>query len=168
MKKLKTMGGIWGCGVCEGLEERGVFGLWWSYGSGFVARWWSRFRADGSRSAIERVRGLRERREARLAGVVIPAFADGTFSRARGFPSRVRQVLRDSTIDALAGSRGRALRFFRGSGALAVSCGFSRTFVRTLDRIFSRKISPEGRKNAGSQPSHLMHSVSQVYILSHS
>lgn len=60
------------------------------------------------RSAIERVRGLRERREARLAGVVIPAFADGTFSRARGFPSRVRQVLRDSTIDALAGSRPRA------------------------------------------------------------
>lgn len=120
------------------------------------------------RSAIERVRGLRERREARLAGVVIPAFADGTFSRARGFPSRVRQVLRDSTIDALVGSRGRALRFFRGSGALAVSCGFSRTFVRTLDRIFSRKISPEGRKNAGSQPSHLMHSVSRVYILSHS
>lgn len=41
-------------------------------------------------------------------------------------------------------------------------------FVRTLDRIFSRKISPEGRKNAGSQPSHLLHSVSQVYILSHS
>ena len=22
-----------------------VFGLWWSYGSGFVARWWSMFRA---------------------------------------------------------------------------------------------------------------------------
>lgn len=41
-------------------------------------------------------------------------------------------------------------------------------FVRTLDRIFSRKISPEGRKNTGSQPSHLLHSVSQVYILSHS
>ena len=69
---------------------------------------------------MERVRGLRERQEARLAGVVIPGLADGTFSRARGFPSRVWQVLRDSTIDALAGSRPRASRF-RGAGALAVS-----------------------------------------------
>lgn len=49
---------------------------------------------------MEPVRGLRERLEARLAGVVIPGLADGTFSRARGF--------RDSTIDALAGSRPRA------------------------------------------------------------
>ena len=37
---------------------------------------------------VERVRGLRERLEARLAGVVILELADGTFSRAKGFPSR--------------------------------------------------------------------------------
>lgn len=34
------------------------------------------------RFVVERVRGLRERQEARLAGVVIPGLADGTFSRA--------------------------------------------------------------------------------------
>lgn len=67
---------------------------------------------------MERVRGLRERQEARLSGVVIPGLADGMFSRARGFPSRVRQVLRDSTIDALAGSRSRALRLIRDSWCL--------------------------------------------------
>lgn len=63
---------------------------------------------------------LRERQEARLAGVVIPAFADGTFSRVRGFPSRVRQVFEipQSTRWQAAG---RALRLIRGSGALAVS-----------------------------------------------
>ena len=70
---------------------------------------------------MERVRGLRARQESRLAGVVIPELADGTFSRARGFSFASATGLRDSTIDALAGSRGRALRFFRGSGALAVS-----------------------------------------------
>lgn len=48
--------------MCEGLEERGVFGLWWSCGSGFMARWWSRFRAGGfvalwSASEVERAAG---------------------------------------------------------------------------------------------------------------
>ena len=33
---------------------------------------------------------------------------------------------------------------------------------------FFAKISPEGRKNAGSQPSHLMHPVTQVHILNNS
>ena len=65
-------------------------------------------------------RGLRERQEAQLAGVGIPGLADGTFSRARGFPSRVRQVfvIPQSTRWQAAG---RALRLIRGSGALAVS-----------------------------------------------
>ena len=69
----------------------------------------------------ESCQGLRERQEARVSGTVIPGLADGTFSRARGFSFASATGLRDSTIDALAGSRGRALRVFRGSGALAVS-----------------------------------------------
>ena len=40
VKKLKTMGESGVERVGEGLEERGVFGLWWSYGRGFAARWW--------------------------------------------------------------------------------------------------------------------------------
>jgi hypothetical protein len=89
--------------------------------------------------------GLRERQEARLVGVVIPELADGTFSRARVF-------LRDSTIDALAGSRPRASRF-RGSGALAVSCGISRAIRADRDANFE----PAARKMTGVRWSHLMH-----------
>lgn len=119
------------------------------------------------RSAIERVRGLRERREARLAGVVIPAFADGTFSRARGFPSRVRQVLRDSTIDAQAGSRPRASLLSR-LWCLGGLMWNHAHFVRTSGRILSRKISPAVEKNGAPESSHLMHSVIQVYKMSDS
>ena len=70
---------------------------------------------------------------------------DGTFSRARVF-------LRDSTIDALAGSRPRASRF-RGSGALAVSCGISRAIRADRDANFE----PAARKMTGVRWSHLMH-----------
>lgn len=44
------------------------------------------------------------------------AGAGGVVERVRGL--RVRQVLRDSTIDALAGSRSRALRLIRDSWCL--------------------------------------------------
>ena len=67
---------------------------------------------------VERVRGLRERLEARLAGVVILELADGTFSRARGF---------SFAIDALAGSRGRALRVFAALVPWRSHDGISRT-----------------------------------------
>lgn len=86
---------------------------------------------------VERVRGLRERLEARLAGVVILELADGTFSRARGFSFASATGLRDSTIDALAGSRGRALRVFAAlvpwrshDGISRTSCGLWTGFFR--------------------------------------
>ena len=121
------------------------------------------------RSAIERVRGLRERQEARLAGVVIPGLADGTFSRARGFPSRVRQVLRDSTIDALAGSRSRALRLIRDSWCLGGLMMESRAQKRGHPGAFlSRKNSPHGRKMTPPDLPHLLHPVSPVHILTNS
>lgn len=80
--------GCGGCGVGGEVVQAGFCAVVVKVSSGWI------------RGAVERVRSLRERQEARLAGVVIPELADGTFSRARGF--------RDSTIDALAGSRPRA------------------------------------------------------------
>ena len=76
---------------------------------------------------VERVRGLRERLEARLAGVVILELADGTFSRARGFSFASATGLRDSTIDALAGSRCRVLRVFAALVPWRSHDGISRT-----------------------------------------
>lgn len=61
------------------------------------------------RGAVERVRGPRERQKVRLAGVVIPGLQMGRLA-ALG--------VRDSTIDALAGSRSRALRLIRDSWCL--------------------------------------------------
>lgn len=81
---------------------------------------------------MEPVRGLRERQEARLAGVVIPGLADGTFSRARGF--------RDSTIDALAGSRPRASLDSRLCACWRSHDGISRTSCGHPGAFLSRKI----------------------------
>lgn len=93
--------GCGGCGVGGEVVQAGFCAVVVKVSSGWI------------RGAVERVRSLRERQEARLAGVVIPELADGTFSRARGF--------RDSTIDGAGRQqRPRASRF-RGSGALAVS-----------------------------------------------
>ena len=72
-------------------------------------------------------------------------------------------VGRDSTIDALAGSRPRASRF-RGAGALAVSCGISRAVARTVTRNFELA----ARKMTGVRWSHLMHSMNQVHKMSDS
>lgn len=77
-----------------------VFGLWWSCGSGFVARWWSRFRA-GEAVALWSVPGAERAAEGAASGSCYP----------REFRTGIREV-RDSTIDALEQAAGRALRDF--------------------------------------------------------
>lgn len=92
------------------------------------------------RGAVERVRGLRERQEARLAGAVIPEGVGSRFHDRR----------------ARAGSRGRALRVFAALCLLAVSGGISRAKARTSGRIFVAKNSPHGRKMTPPDLPHLM------------
>lgn len=101
------------------------------------------------RGAVERVRGLRERQEARLAGVVIPGGGGGS----RFHDRRAR-----------AGSKGRALRDFAALCLLAVSCGISRAVARTVTRNFE----PAARKMTGVRWSHLMHPMNQVHKMSDS
>ncbi len=103
----------------EGLEERGVFGLRvkpWRLVCGAVV---VKVSSGWIRGAVERVRGLRERQEARLAGVVIPGGGGGS----RFHDRRAR-----------AGSKGRALRDFAALCLLAVSRGISRAEARTMTR----------------------------------
>lgn len=96
--------------------------------------------------------GLRERQEAeavrRLCGAILEAVAG---------------VSRFHDRDARAGSRPRASRF-RGSGALAVVCGISRAIRADRDA----KIEPSARKMTDARRSHLMHSMTQGFILSDS
>lgn len=117
---------------------------------------------------VERVRGLRARQESRLAGVVIPELADGTFSRARGFSFASATGLRDSTIDALAGSRGRALRVFAALVPWRSHDGISRTSCGHPGAFLARKNSPHGRKMTPPDLPHLLHPVSPVHKMSDS
>lgn len=103
--------------------------------------------------------------EARLAGVVILELADGTFSRARGFSFASATGLRDSTIDALAGSRGRALRVFAALVPWRSHDGISRTSCGHPGAFLARKNSPHGRKMTPPDLPHLMHSMNQGFIL---
>lgn len=52
-----------------------------------MAQWWNG-RAGETRGFVERVRGLRGAAGSALIGNCHPRLADGTFSRAKGFPSR--------------------------------------------------------------------------------
>lgn len=97
---------------------------------------------------MECVRGLRERQEARLAGVVIPEGVGSRFHDRR----------------ARAGSRGRALRVFAALCLLAVSGGISRANSADRDANFE----PLARKMTAVRRSHLMHSVTQGFILTDS
>ena len=101
------------------------------------------------RGAVERVRGLRERQEARLAGVVIPGGGGGS----RFHDRRAR-----------AGSKGRALRDFAALCTRAVSGGNSRAVARTVTRNFE----PAARKMTGVRWSHLMHPMNQVHKMTKS
>ena len=139
--------GCGGCGVGGEVVQAGFCAVVVKVSSGWI------------RGAVERVRSLRERQEARLAGVVIPELADGTFSRARGF--------RDSTIDALAGSRPRASLDSRlwCLGGLMME---SRALCADIRAHFVAKNSPHGRKMTPPDLPHLLHPVSPVHILSYS
>lgn len=101
VKKLKTMGESGVERVGEGLEERGVFGLWWSYGRGFAARWWWNSRA-GEAVALWSVSGAE--RAARGGSGEASVWGDSG--------EAVAGVSRFHDRDARAGSRGRALRVF--------------------------------------------------------
>lgn len=93
----------------EGLEERGVFGLWWSCGSGFVARRWVSFeRVDLWRCGAGQE--LREWQEAEAVKASVWGELGGCSGR-----------FRDSTIDAQEQAAGRALRVFAALCLLAVS-----------------------------------------------
>lgn len=90
--------------------------LWCGGGQGFE-------RVDSWRCGA--CQGLRERQEAEAVKTAVWGDSGGSSG-----------VFRDSTIDAQAGSsRPRASRF-RGAGALAVSCGFSRANRADRDAKF--------------------------------
>ena len=89
--------------------------LWCGGGQGFE-------RVDSWRCGA--CQGLRERQEAEVVKTAVWGDSGGSSG-----------VFRDSTIDAQAGSRPRASRF-RGAGALAVSCGFSRANRADRDAKF--------------------------------
>ena len=73
-------------------------------------------------------------------------------------------MLRDSTIDALAGSRSRALRLFAALVPWRSHDGISRAVARTVTRNFELA----ARKMTGVRWSHLMHSMNQVHKMSDS
>lgn len=152
VKKLKTMGESGVERIGEGLEERGVFGLWWSYGRGFAARWWWNSRA-GEAVALWSVSGAE--RAARGGSGEASVCGDsggcsGRFeiprSRRAGRQQRPRASL-DSRLWCLGGRVWNLAR-------------------RGADR--DAKIEPAARKMANVRRSHLMHPMNQVHKMSHS
>lgn len=73
-------------------------------------------------------------------------------------------MFRDSTIATRGQAAGRALRVFAALCLLAVVCGISRAIRADRDA----KIEPAARKMTDARRSHLMHSMTQGFILSDS
>lgn len=73
-------------------------------------------------------------------------------------------MFRDSTIATRGQAAGRALRVFAALCLLAVVCGISRAEARTVTRNFE----PLARKMTDARRSHLMHPMTQGFILSDS
>lgn len=118
--------------------------MWCGGGQGFE-------RVDSWRCGARQ--GLRERQEAEAVKAAVWGDSGGCSG-----------VFRDSTIATRGQAAGRALRVFAALCLLAVVCGISRAGARTVTRNFE----PLARKMTDAKRSHLMHRVSQVFILTNS
>lgn len=108
-----------------------------------MVRWWNG--RAGEAVALWSVSGAERAAEGALIGNCRPRAKMGRLAALGSF-----FVIPQSTRWQAAG---RALRFFRGSGALAVSCGITRAIRADRDAIFE----PAARKMTGVRWSHLMH-----------
>lgn len=102
-----------------------------------MAQWWNG-RAGETRDFVERFRGLRGAAGSALIGNCHPRAKMGRLAALGVFHREPSGLSRFHNRRAGRQQRPRASRF-RGSGALAVSCGFSRTSCGHPGRYSSRK-----------------------------